>query len=43
MPEFVAYLDRCGVISSSWSNKAQTPEDYRNGNREVVKYVERYR
>lgn len=33
---------RRGVISSSWSNKAQTPEDYRQGNREVAKYVERY-
>ncbi|HEX4951368.1 MAG TPA: amidohydrolase family protein [Blastocatellia bacterium] len=47
MPEFVAYLDKCGVrrgvISSSWSNKAQTPDDYRNGNREVAKYVERYK
>jgi uncharacterized protein len=47
MPEFVAYLDKCGVrrgvISSSWSNKAQTPEDYRGGNREVAKYVERYK
>lgn len=47
MPEFVAYLDRCGVrrgvISSSWSNKAQTPEDYRQGNREVAKYVDRYK
>ncbi|MGH2359595.1 MAG: amidohydrolase family protein, partial [bacterium] len=47
MPEFVAYLDKCGVrrgvISSSWSNKAQTPDDYRNGNREVVKYAERYK
>ena len=47
MPEFVAYLDKCGVrrgvISSSWSNKAQTPEDYRNGNREVAKYVDRYK
>jgi len=47
MPEFVAYLDKCGVrrgiISSSWSNKAQAPEDYRNGNREVAKYVERYK
>jgi uncharacterized protein len=47
MPEFVAYLDKCGVrrgvISSSWSNKAQSPEDYRNGNREVAKYVDRYR
>ncbi len=47
MAEFVAYLDKCGVrrgvISSSWSNKAQTPEDYRNGNREVAKYVERYK
>ncbi|HEY3131948.1 MAG TPA: amidohydrolase family protein [Acidobacteriota bacterium] len=47
MPEFVAYLDKCGVqrgvISSSWSNKAQTPDDYRQGNREVSKYVDRYR
>ena len=47
MPEFVAYLDRCGVrrgvISSSWSNKARTPEDYRNGNREIARYVERYK
>ncbi len=47
MPEFVAYLDRCGVrrgvISSSWSNKAQTPDDYRQGNREVAKYVDRYK
>jgi uncharacterized protein len=47
MPEFVTYLDKCGVrrgvISSSWSNKAQSPEDYRNGNREVAKYVERYK
>jgi predicted TIM-barrel fold metal-dependent hydrolase len=47
MPEFVAYLDKCGVrrgvISSSWSNKAKSPEDYRNGNREVAKYVDRYR
>ncbi|MGI8783025.1 MAG: amidohydrolase family protein [Acidobacteriota bacterium] len=47
MPEFVAYLDKCGVrrgvISSSWSNKAQTPNDYRQGNREVAKYVDRYK
>jgi uncharacterized protein len=47
MPEFVAYLDRCGVrrgvLSSSWSNKAKTPDDYRNGNREVVKYVDQYK
>jgi predicted TIM-barrel fold metal-dependent hydrolase len=47
MPEFVAYLDRCGVrrgvISSSWSNKAHTPDDYRQGNREVAKYVDRYK
>jgi predicted TIM-barrel fold metal-dependent hydrolase len=34
---------RRGVISSSWSNKAQTPADYRNGNREVAKYAERYK
>jgi hypothetical protein len=47
MPEFVAYLDKCGVrrgvISSSRSNKAQSPDDYRAGNREVVRYAERYR
>lgn len=47
MKDFVDYLDKCGVrhgvISSSWSNKAQTPEDYRQGNREVVKYAERYK
>ncbi|HEV8131968.1 MAG TPA: amidohydrolase family protein [Acidobacteriota bacterium] len=47
MPEFVAYLDKCGVqrgvISSSWSNKAQSPDDYRQGNREVAKYVDRYK
>jgi len=47
MQEFVGYLDKCGVrrgvISSSWSNKAQSPDDYRNGNREVAKYVERYK
>jgi predicted TIM-barrel fold metal-dependent hydrolase len=47
MTEFVAYLDKCGVrrgvISSSWSNKAQTPEDYRNGNNEVAKYVQTYK
>ncbi len=47
MPEFVQYLDRCnvrrGVISSSWSNVAKTPEDYRNGNREVAKYAEKYK
>lgn len=47
MPEFVAYLDKCGVrrgvISSSRSNKATTPEDFREGNREVAKYAERYK
>jgi predicted TIM-barrel fold metal-dependent hydrolase len=47
MQEFVAYLDKCGVrrgvISSSWSNKAQTPDDYRNGNNEVAKYVQKYK
>jgi len=47
MAEFVAYLDKCGVrrgvISSSCSNKAQSPDDYRNGNREVAKYVDRYK
>jgi predicted TIM-barrel fold metal-dependent hydrolase len=46
MQEFVAYLDKCkvrrGVISSSWANKAITPDDYRGGNREVAKYVDRY-
>jgi len=34
---------RRGVISSSWSNKAETPDDYRQGNREVAKYVEKYK
>jgi predicted TIM-barrel fold metal-dependent hydrolase len=47
MTEFVAYLDKCdvrrGVISSSWSNTAQTPKDYRSGNDEVAKYAERYK
>jgi predicted TIM-barrel fold metal-dependent hydrolase len=47
MRDFVAYLDKCrvkrGVISSSWSNKAKTPDDYRQGNREVAKYTERYK
>ncbi len=47
MPEFVAYLDRCGVrrgvISNARSNVAQTPDDYREGNREVAKYAEKYR
>lgn len=47
MDEFVSYLDKCGVrrgiLSSSWSNKAQTPEDYRNGNAEVARYAARYR
>lgn len=47
MPEFVAYLDRCGVrrgvISAARSNTARTPEDYRAGNREVIRYAEKYR
>src|SRR5581483_763530 len=47
MPEFVAYLDKCGVrrgvISSARSNVARTPEDYRLGNREVAKYAEKYK
>jgi len=47
MAEFVAYLDKCdvkrGVISSSRSNLAQTPEDFRAGNREVAKYAEKYK
>ncbi len=46
MPEFVAYLDKCGVrrgvISSALSNRANTPDDYRQGNREVARYVEKY-
>jgi uncharacterized protein len=46
MPEFVAYLDKCGVrrgvISSARSNTARTPNDYRQGNREVARYAERY-
>jgi uncharacterized protein len=47
MPEFVAYLDRCGVrrgvISAARSNTAKTPDDYRAGNREVATYADRYR
>ena len=47
MPEFVAYLDKCGVrrgvISSARSNTAKTPEDYRAGNREVARYAEKYK
>jgi hypothetical protein len=47
MPEFVAYLDKCGVrrgvISSARSNTAKTPKDYRAGNREVAKYAEKYK
>ena len=47
MQEFVGYLDKCGVkrgvISSSWSNKAKTPEDYRSGNNEVAKYSQKYK
>jgi predicted TIM-barrel fold metal-dependent hydrolase len=47
MAEFTAYLDKCGVkrgvISSSAANRAATPQDYRNGNREVAKYVEKYK
>jgi len=46
MNDFVAYLDKCqverGILSSTRSINAQTPEDYRNGNREVARYVERY-
>jgi predicted TIM-barrel fold metal-dependent hydrolase len=47
MGEFVAYLDKCGVrrgvISSSAANKAESPDDYRNGNREVARYAEKYK
>lgn len=47
MPEFVSYLDRCGVrrgvISSARSNVAKTAEEFRAGNREVAKYTERYK
>ncbi len=47
MPEFVAYLDKCGVrrgvISSARSNIAKTPEDYRAGNREVARYADQYK
>lgn len=46
MPEFVAYLDKCGVrrgvISAARSNTAQAPADYVAGNREVAKYAEKY-
>jgi predicted TIM-barrel fold metal-dependent hydrolase len=47
MPEFVAYLDKCGVrrgvISAARSNTAKTPADYVAGNRESAKYSEKYR
>jgi predicted TIM-barrel fold metal-dependent hydrolase len=47
MPEFVSYLDRCGVrrgvISSARSNVAKTAEEFRAGNREVARYTERYK
>jgi predicted TIM-barrel fold metal-dependent hydrolase len=47
MPAFVAYLDKCnvrrGVISATRSTQARTPEEYRAGNREVIKYAERYK
>jgi predicted TIM-barrel fold metal-dependent hydrolase len=47
MPAFIAYLEKCGVrrgmLSSSWSNRAKTPDDYRNGNAEVAKYVDVYK
>ncbi len=46
MDDFVAYLDKCqvqrGILSSPRSIHAQTPDDYRDGNREVARYVERY-
>jgi predicted TIM-barrel fold metal-dependent hydrolase len=46
MPEFVAYLDKCGVrrgvISAARSNTAQAPADYVAGNRESKKYAEKY-
>lgn len=46
MPEFVAYLDKCGVrrgvISAARSNTAQAPADYVAGNREVAKYADKY-
>jgi predicted TIM-barrel fold metal-dependent hydrolase len=46
MGDFVAYLDKCGVrrgvISAARSNVAATPDEYRAGNREVLKYSERY-
>ncbi len=47
MPAFIAYLEKCGIrrgmLSSSWSNKAQTPEDYRRGNAEVARYADAYK
>lgn len=47
MPEFVQYLDRCGVrrgvISSSRSNTGKTIAECRAGNREVAKYVDTYK
>ncbi|MCC6861715.1 MAG: amidohydrolase family protein [Bryobacterales bacterium] len=47
MPDFVAYLDKCGVrrgvISAARSNTAREPDSYRAGNREVARYAERWR
>ena len=47
MPEFVRYLDRCGVrrgvISSARSNTSKTIADCRAGTREVAKYVDTYK
>lgn len=47
MPDFVRYLDRCGVrrgvISAARSNVARSPEEYRQGNREVARYAEKYK
>lgn len=45
--EFVAYLDRTGVqrgiINSVRSQTGSTPAEFRAGNREVARYVEKYR
>jgi len=45
--EFVAYLDRTGVqrgiINSPRSQEAKSPADFIAGNREVARYVEKYK
>jgi predicted TIM-barrel fold metal-dependent hydrolase len=46
-PEFAAYLDRSGVeggiINNVRCQLAKTPQDFIKGNREVARYVEKYK